>query len=133
VSLSTFMLALDLSVVSIALPQIHTALHASFSDLQWVYDAYALTLAVFLVTSGSLADRTGRKRLFQIGFAVFTAASLACGLSGSANALNFSRGFQGVGAAIMFAVGPALIGHEFHGKERAVAFSAFGASFGLAV
>lgn len=133
VSLSTFMLALDLSVVSIALPQIHTALRASFSDLQWVYDAYALTLAVFLVTSGSLADRTGRKQLFQIGFAVFTAASLACGLSGGATALNFSRGVQGVGAAIMFAVGPALLGHEFRGKERALAFSAFGAAFGLAV
>jgi EmrB/QacA subfamily drug resistance transporter len=127
------MLTLDLSVVSVALPQIHDSLHSSFSDLQWVYDAYALTLAIFLVAAGSTADRVGRKRIFQVGFAVFTAASLACALAGDAVTLNSFRAMQGIGAAVLFAVGPALLGHEFHGKERATAFSVFGASVGLAV
>jgi EmrB/QacA subfamily drug resistance transporter len=133
VAIGTFMLMLDLSVVSVALPQIHRSLHSSFSDLQWVYDAYALTLAIFLVAAGSTADRIGRKRVFLVGFAVFTAASLACGLAGDAAALSAFRAVQGVGAATMFAVGPALLGREFHGKERAGAFAAFGAAAGLAV
>lgn len=133
VALGTFMLMLDLSVVSIALPQIHESLGSSFADLQWVFDAYALTLAIFLVAAGSLADRLGRKRLFQVGFAVFTLASLACGLAGDAAVLSSFRAVQGIGAAIMFAVGPAMLSHEFHGKERATAFTAFGAAVGLAV
>ena len=133
VSVSTFMLMLDLSVVAIALPAIQTSLHATFSDMQWVFDAYALTLAAFLVTSGSVGDRSGRKRVFLAGLVLFTAASLACGLAGSIAILDVSRGLQGVGAAILFAVGPALLGHEFHGKERAAAFGVFGASLGLAV
>jgi EmrB/QacA subfamily drug resistance transporter len=127
------MLMLDLSVVAVALPQIHESLNGSFADLQWVFDAYALTLAIFLVAAGSLADRLGRKKLFQVGFAIFTAASLACGLAGDATALSSFRAIQGVGAAIMFAVGPAMLGHEFHGRERATAFTAFGAAVGLAV
>ncbi|MGW9030036.1 MFS transporter [Streptomyces sp. NPDC055722] len=133
VALGTFMLMLDLSVVSIALPQIHKSLGSSFSDLQWVFDAYALTLAIFLVAAGSFADRIGRKKVFLVGFAIFTVASLACGLAGDATALSSYRAIQGVGAAIMFAVGPAMLSHEFHGKERATAFTAFGAAVGLAV
>jgi len=131
VALGTLMLMFDVSVVAIALPKIHTSLHSSFSDLQWVLDAYALTLAVALITAGSLADRHGRKRIFLAGFAVFTLSSLACGLAGSAEVLNISRGVQGIGAAVLFAVGPAMLGHEFHGKERATAFSLFGAVTGL--
>jgi EmrB/QacA subfamily drug resistance transporter len=133
VSVTTFMLMLDLSVVAIALPEIRSSLHANFSDMQWVFDAYALTLAAFLVTAGSVGDRSGRKRVFLVGLLLFTAASLACALAGSVGVLDVSRGLQGVGAAILFAVGPALLGHEFHGKERAAAFSVFGAALGLAV
>jgi EmrB/QacA subfamily drug resistance transporter len=133
VSVSTFMLMLDLSVVAVALPTIHSSLNASFSQMQWVFDAYALTLAAFLIMAGSLADRTGRKRVFIVGLVVFTAASLACALAGSIDVLNVSRGVQGVGAAVMFAVGPALLGHEFTGKQRATAFAAFGGAIGIAV
>jgi EmrB/QacA subfamily drug resistance transporter len=133
VALGTFMLMLDLSVVAVALPQIHESLDSSFEELQWVFDAYALTLAIFLVAAGSTADRIGRKRVFQIGFVIFTIASLACGLADDALMLSIFRAVQGGGAAIMFAVGPALLGHEFHGKERATAFTAFGAAVGLAV
>lgn len=132
VSLSAFMLILDLSIVAIALPSIRSDLHASFSDLQWAFDAYALTLAAFLVIAGSIADRYGRKRIFLGGLAIFGLASIACGLASGVDMLNVSRGVQGVGAAIMFAVGPAILGHEFHGKERPMAFSAFGAATGVA-
>lgn len=132
VSVSAFMLILDLSIVAIALPSIRDDLHASFSDLQWAFDAYALTLAAFLVIAGSIADRYGRKRVFLVGLGIFFLASIACGLASGVAMLNVSRGLQGVGAAIMFAVGPALLGHEFHGKERPMAFSAFGAATGVA-
>ncbi|MFI9270674.1 MFS transporter [Kitasatospora sp. NPDC052896] len=133
VSIATFMLMLDLTVVNVALPDLRTSLHADFSDLQWVLDAYALTLAAFLLTGGSLADRLGRKRVYIAGFVVFTAASLACGAAQGIGALNLARGVQGIGAAILFAVGPALIGQEFRGKDRGLAFGVFGGVSGLAI
>src|SRR5260370_31476445 len=71
-----FMLLLDVTIVIVAQPAIQTGLHASFSDVQWTLDAYALTLAALLLTSGSLADRYGRKLLFSIGLAIFTIGSL---------------------------------------------------------
>ncbi|GAA1985499.1 MFS transporter [Kitasatospora viridis] len=133
VSIATFMLMLDLTVVNVALPDLRTALHADFSALQWVLDAYALTLAAFLLTGGSLADRLGRKRVYLAGFAIFTAASLACGAAGGIAGLNIARGVQGAGAAVLFAVGPALIGQEFRGKDRGLAFGVFGGVSGLAI
>ena len=75
----TFMLLLDVTIVIVAQPAIQSGLHASFSDVQWVLDAYALTLASLLLTSGVLADRYGRKRLFTIGLVIFTLGSLLCG------------------------------------------------------
>src|ERR1044072_6263874 len=133
VCIATFMLMLDLSVIAIALPDIQRSLDTSLSGLQWVVDAYALALAAFLVTAGSLGDLRGRKRLFLIGFLIFTLASLACGLAGSIEVLAISRALQGVGAAVLFATGPALIGAEFHGKARGMAFGLFGAAAGLAI
>ena len=76
-----FMLLLDLTIVNVALPDIERAFHASFSDLQWVIDAYALTLAAFLLTVGSLADLYGRRLLFAIGLTVFTLGSPATGVA----------------------------------------------------
>ena len=133
VSIATFMLMLDLTVVNVALPDLRTPLGADFSALQWVLDAYALTLAAFLLTGGSLADRLGRKRVYGAGFVIFTAASLACGAAQDIVALNIARGVQGVGAAVLFAVGPALIGQEFRGKDRGMAFGVFGGVSGLAI
>src|SRR5215813_55732 len=83
VCLGTFMLLLDITIVNVALPDIQAALGASFTDLQWVIDAYALTLAALLLTTGSLADLYGRRRLFAVGIVVFTLGSLLCGLAGS--------------------------------------------------
>ncbi|MEV0266155.1 MFS transporter [Streptomyces sp. NPDC050617] len=133
VCVATFMLMLDLTVVNVALPDMRTHLHATFSDLQWVLDAYALGLAVFLLTAGSLADRLGRKRVFNTGFVIFLLASLACGLAPNAAFLSAARGVQGLGGAMLFAVGPALIGHEYRGKERGKAFGIFGGVVGLSI
>src|SRR3954447_8874038 len=104
VCIGTFMLLLDITIVNVALPDIQTSLSASFSDLQWVVDAYALTLAALLLTAGSLADMYGRRRLYLLGLIVFTAASALCGAAQSSLMLELSRGLQGVGGATMFSV-----------------------------
>src|SRR5215831_2874784 len=84
---ATFMLLLDITVVSVALPSIQRELRASLSDLQWVIDAYTLALAVLLLPAATLGDRLGRRRLFLSGLAIFTLGSLACALAPSAVAL----------------------------------------------
>src|SRR5947199_10330668 len=104
VSVATFMLLLDITVVNTALPSIEKDLSASFSDLQWVIDAYTLALAAVVLTAGSLADRLGRRRIFAAGLALFGLASLAAGLAPDATFLNVSRAVQGLGGAAMFAV-----------------------------
>jgi MFS family permease len=133
VCLGTFMLLLDITIVNVALPDIQRALHSSFADLQWVVDAYALTLASFLLTAGSLADIYGRRVLYLIGLVVFTGASALCGFATSTLMLQLSRGLQGAGGAIMFAVSLALLANAFRGKDRGVAFGVWGAVTGLAV
>jgi EmrB/QacA subfamily drug resistance transporter len=133
ISIATFMLLLDITVVNVALPDIRRELHASLSSLQWVVDAYSLMLAACLLTAGSLGDRLGRRRVFSIGFGIFTFASFLCGLSGDPTLLNLARGLQGVGGAAMFATSLALIGQEFQGKDRATAFGVWGATIGGAV
>ena len=133
ISTATFMLLLDITVVNVALPDIQRELNASLSSLQWVVDAYALTLAAFLLTAGSLGDRLGRRRVFTLGFVLFTVASFLCGIAGDPTLLNLARGLQGVGGAAMFATSLALIGQEFHGKDRATAFGVWGATVGGAV
>ena len=133
VCLGTFMLLLDITIVNVALPDIQRALHSSFSDLQWVVDAYALTLAAFLLTAGSLADMYGRRLMYLVGLVVFTAASALCGFATSTLMLQLSRALQGVGGAIMFAVSLALLADAFRGKERGIAFGIWGGVTGLAV
>src|SRR5580698_2268152 len=133
VCLGTFMLLLDITIVNVALPDIQVALNSSFSDLQWIVDAYALTLAAFLLTAGSLADMYGRRLLYLIGLVVFTLASALCGFAVSTLMLQLSRALQGAGGAIMFAVSLALLADAFRGKDRGVAFGVWGAVTGLAV
>src|SRR5215217_816761 len=134
VSVATFMLLLDITVVNTALPAIEEDLHASFTDLQWVVDAYTLTLAAVVLTAGSLADRLGRRRVFAIGLGIFSVASLVAGLASDPTFLNIARGVQGVGGAVMFAVSLALIAQEFPaGRERGMAMGVYGATIGLAV
>ncbi len=128
-----FMLLLDITIVNVALPDIQRDLNASLSDLQWVIDAYALTLAALLLTAGSLADLYGRKRLFAIGTVVFTIGSLLCGLAPTVLFLTIARAGQGIGGAIMFATALALLSGAFSGRERGTAFAFFGATTGVAV
>ncbi len=130
---ATFMLLLDITIVVVALPEIQRGLHSTFSDVQWVVDAYALTLASLLLTAGALADRYGRRRLFVIGLTVFTLGSLLCGLAQSPLMLTLSRSAQGVGGAILFSTALALIAQTFHGRERGIAFGVWGAITGVAV
>lgn len=130
---ATFMLLLDITVVNVALPDISADLKTSFSDLQWVVDAYSLSLAALLLTAGSLADLLGRKRIFIGGLAIFTFASLLCGLAGSPIVLELARGLQGVGGAAMFATSLALLAAAFQGPQRAAAFGIWGATTGGAV
>jgi EmrB/QacA subfamily drug resistance transporter len=133
VCLGTFMLLLDITVVNVALPDIQSELSATFSDLQWVIDAYALTLAALLLTTGSLADLYGRRRLYLAGLVVFTGASALCGAAQSPLMLELSRGLQGIGGAAMFAVALALLASAFRGQDRGVAFGIWGAITGVAV
>lgn len=134
VSVATFMLLLDITVVNVALPSIREDLGASFTDLQWVVDAYALTLAAFVLTAGSLADRFGRRRSFIAGLAIFTVASLLCALAPEPSVLTVARALQGVGGAVMFALSLALIAQEFTaGRDRGTAMGLYGATIGVAV
>jgi EmrB/QacA subfamily drug resistance transporter len=134
VSLATFMLLLDITVVNVALPSIREDLGAGFTDLQWVIDAYALTLAALVLTAGSLADRLGRRRMFATGLGIFSIASLLCALAPDPTLLNLARALQGVGGAAMFAVSLALIAQEFTaGRERGMAMGMYGATIGIAV
>jgi EmrB/QacA subfamily drug resistance transporter len=134
VSVATFMLLLDITVVNVALPSIREDLGASFTDLQWVIDAYALTLAALVLTAGSLADRLGRRRVFAVGLGIFSVASLLCAMAPDPTSLNLARALQGVGGAVMFAVSLALIAQEFTaGRERGMAMGLYGATIGGAV
>jgi EmrB/QacA subfamily drug resistance transporter len=128
---ATAMLMLDIAVVNTALSRIAEDLDTGLSGLQWVVDAYTLALASVVLTAGSLADRFGRRRLFSIGLAVFTAASAACAASTDIVFLDAARAVQGIGAAIMFAVSLALLANAFpQPRERAGALAAYGATIG---
>jgi EmrB/QacA subfamily drug resistance transporter len=128
-----FMLLLDITIVNVALPSIQKDLNSSFSDLQWVVDAYALSLASTLLVSGSVADLIGRRRVFVIGLVLFSLASLGCGLVDTPLHLNLFRAAQGIGGGMMFATSLALIAQAFQGRERGIAFGAFGAVVGASV
>jgi EmrB/QacA subfamily drug resistance transporter len=125
------MLMLDIAVVNTALSAIAADLDTGLPGLQWVVDAYTLTLAATVITAGSLADRFGRRRLFGIGLTLFTATSLLCAGAQSITMLNVSRAAQGVGAAIMFAASLAVLSNAFGRIEQRIkALAAYGATMG---
>lgn len=133
VCLGMFMLLLDITIVNVALPSIQHDLKATFADLEWVVDAYALSLAALLLSTGSLADLFGRRLLFAAGVAVFTVGSLLCAVATGPLFLVLSRAGQGIGGAIMFATSLALLADAFRGRERATALAIWGAVSGIAV
>ena len=131
VCVATAMLMLDIAVVNTALPRIAHDLHSGLSGVQWVIDAYTLTLATVVLSAGSLSDRFGRRLIFAIGMGLFTVASLACAMAGSMALLNGARAIQGIGAAMLFASSLAILADAFPDTaERATAFAIYGATIG---
>src|SRR5881275_1581216 len=120
-SFALFMIMLDNTIVNVALPAIKNDLHIGVSELEWVVTAYALTFAVLLLTGGKLGDLLGRRLIFTIGLVVFTASSLACGLSSSATELIGARAVQGVGSALMMPATLSIITATFAARERGMA------------
>ena len=132
VSLGFFMTLLDLTIVNIAIPNMITRLHASLDDILWVINAYALVLAVLLITAGRLGDLFGQRTMFIAGIIVFTAASAACGLAPNATALIAFRAVQGLGAAMLMPQTLALLTMVFPPERRGAAFGIWGAVAGVA-
>jgi len=127
ICLGSFMLLLDVTIVTVALPDMAADLQASFSSLQWVLDVYALVLAALLLGAGSLADIVGRRRASVAGLVLFALGSLACGLAPTVEVLITARGLQGVGGALMFATTTAMLNATYSGRDRGVAFGVWGA------
>ncbi len=131
---SIIVVVMDISIVNVALPTIHRALHASESGLQWTIDAYTLVLASFLVLGGSTADRVGRRRIFQTGLAAFGLGSLLCGLAPGIGWLIAARALQAAGGTMLNPVALAITAATFPDPaERARAIGVFGSMSGLAL
>src|SRR4051794_21349129 len=126
-----FMLIIDVSIVNVALPTIERELDFTDSSLQWVASAYALTFGGFLLLGGRMADLLGRRRLFMIGLAVFTVASLACGFANTNNLLIAARAVQGLGGAMIAPAALSILSTTFaEGEERNKALAVWGAVSG---
>ncbi|WP_020495980.1 MFS transporter [Sciscionella marina] len=130
--LGTFLLLVYSTIVTVAMPDIGTALGADFGSLQWVVDVYTLALAGLLLGMGSLGDVLGRKRLYLGGLGLFALASLGCGLAGNATVLILARAVQGIAGAAMFATLVPLIGATYSGHRKGIAFAVWGAVAGAA-
>ena len=131
VCLAQLMVVIDISIVNVALPSIKTALHFSEQDLQWIVNAYTLLFAGFLLLGGRAADLLGRRAVLVSGLAVFTLASLACGLAQSSTQLILIRAVQGLGGAIISPAALALLTVTFsEGRERNRALGVWGAVSG---
>jgi EmrB/QacA subfamily drug resistance transporter len=130
-SFSVFMISLDVTVVTVALPTIQRDLGLSMERLQWVVSAYSLSFGSLLMAGGTFADRFGRRTVFAIGLLVFAAASVACGLAGDGTLLTVARVVQGMGAAFMSSSSAALVAGAFEGGERPAAYGVWGSALGL--
>lgn len=132
VCLGAFMLLVDVTIVTVALPDMAADMHTGFAGLQWVMDVYALALAALLLGAGSLADRIGRRRVYLAGLVLFAAASLVCGLATGPGELIAFRAVQGIGGAAMFATTMALLSGAYQGRDRGIAFGVWGSVNGAA-
>ncbi|MFE6858611.1 MFS transporter [Nocardia sp. NPDC057668] len=130
--LGTLMLLIDVTIVNVALPDMTVDLGAGLSGLQWIVDGYALALAALLLAMGSVADRIGAKPVYLAGLTLFALASLACGMAGGTGILIVARVLQGVGGAAMFATTLSLLHATYTGRDRGIAFGAWGAVGGAA-
>src|SRR5689334_9824104 len=112
-SLGFAVVQLDVSVVNVAVRPIGEALGGGVADLQWIVSAYTITFAAFILSAGALGDRIGARRVFIAGFALFTAASAACGLAPGLGVLVGARAVQGVGAAVLVPCSLILLNHAY--------------------
>src|SRR6187455_2113297 len=127
-----FMVVLDIAIVNVALPSIQVDLGFSQENLQWVISAYALVFGGFLLLGGRAADLLGRRRIFLVGLAVFTVASLLAGLAWSEASLIGARAVQGLGAAIISPAALSILSVTFReGRERNIALGVWGAVGGF--
>ena len=133
VSVGLFMIMLDNTVVNVALPSMRESLHMSLSELEWVVAGYALTFAAFMLTGGKLADYVGRRLIFMVGLAVFTGASLACGLAANGGFLIGARVVQGLGGALMNPATLSIITATFPPRERGKAIGIWAGVSGMAL
>jgi EmrB/QacA subfamily drug resistance transporter len=134
VALATFMTYLDNNIVNVAIPAIQRALHLSTSGLEWVVSSYILVFAGLLLAGGRLADAFGRRRLFLLGLAIFTVASLAAAVAGSVEVLIAARAVQGIGAALVTPTTLAIISASWpEPRERAAAIGIWSAVGALAL
>ena len=132
--LSLFLVTMDLTIVNVALPAIRRDLHASVAGLAWSVDGYTVVVASFLMLSGSLADRFGRRRTFQLGLAVFSLGSLLCSLAPTSDALVGFRMVQALGGSMLNPVAMAILVSAFPApRERAQALGIWGAVFGVSM
>ncbi|GAA0731194.1 MFS transporter [Dactylosporangium roseum] len=132
VCLGSFMLIVDTTVVTVALPDMARSLGAPLSDMQWVLNIYTLALGIVTLSAGSLGDLFGKRRIFVVSLIVFALASLACGLAGNTAVLIAARGVQGVGGAAMIGTTLALLGGCYEGKDRGTAIGYWSAVLGMA-
>jgi EmrB/QacA subfamily drug resistance transporter len=132
-SMALFMAALDNLVVTTALPVIRADFNASLSELEWMVNAYTLTFAVLLLTGAALGDRFGRKRMFIVGLALFTAGSTLAALSSTSTDLIIARAIQGVGGAFITPLSLTILSAAVSPERRAVALGAWGGIAGLAI
>jgi len=121
VAFGLFMIMLDNTIVNVALPSIQSDLDIGISELEWVFNGYALTFGVLMLTGGKLADMLGRRRIFIVGLLIFTVASLFCGLATSAGWLIGARVLQGVGSALMNPATLSIITATFPPRQRGMA------------
>src|SRR5881398_4169366 len=133
VAVGLFMIMLDNTVVNVALPSIQKDLRIGTSELEWVFNAYALTFGVLLLTGGKLADLLGRRAIFITGLVIFTGASLWCGLAGGAASLIAARTVQGVGAALMNPATLSIITATFPPRQRGTAIGIWAGVSALAL
>jgi EmrB/QacA subfamily drug resistance transporter len=133
VSFGLFMIMLDNTIVNVALPSIQRSLDLKISELEWVVTGYALTFGALMLTGGKLADLLGRRLIFVVGLAIFTLASLACGLAGSANVLIAARVVQGIGAALMNPSTLSIITVTFPPRQRGTAIGIWAGISALAL
>src|SRR3954463_7339101 len=130
VCLGTFMLLIDVTIVNVALPDMAKDLETSFGSLQWVVDAYALTLAALVLGTGSIADLVGHRRAYVAGLALFAVSSLACGLAPGSGTLIAAPAGHGAGAAAMVPTTFALLNSNYSGRDRGTAYGLWGAVAG---